>query len=349
MLAIYEKPGAHTPWQSINQLLDSQERLEWRSETCISYLFAPKTLSKLSALLYLLKTEQVSYAVQNQEQGDIAEKGVWISVRSFSQAEWQGDGHIAVGAGSNLFQLQSKLLEEKYELGLEDLAGRHHSIASFLLEAPPMGLFLRQEALSERLLQVEWVNGDGGIVKWGRGLPGMGGPCLSQLIWGLRNLKAVLVKVLFKAYPIPPERLLLNWSFLKRDELWKQFDRLRSLTATWERLDLVIPNDPLQKGFLLAQISGSKEEMKTFSSLCPEFARAETSDRLCQLRKFFEQQRFQFQPIKCREETERKELAGYCWYHGLTDQSWFVHPFSHNDTIDEPAEWKKRFWNCLNN
>lgn len=349
MQSIYEKPGAHTPWQSINQLLDSQERLEWFLKGSVTYLFAPKTLSKLSALIYLLKEERVSYSVQNQGEALASKDSVWISVRSFSEVKWLGEGCMAVGAGASLFQLRSKLFEENHELGVEDLSGRHRSIASFLLGAPPVGLFLRQEALAERLLQVEWVNGDGGIVKWGRGLPGSGGPCLSPLIWGLRDLKAVLVKVVFKVDPIPLERLFLSWSFLRRDELWDQFDRLHSLTATWERLDLVIPNDPLQKGFLLAQISGTKEEMRAFLNLCPKFAQAELGEKVFQLRKFFEQQCFHFQPIKCWEGAEEKESVGYRWYHGLTDQSWLVHPLSRNETIDEPPEWKKRFWSSLNN
>lgn len=349
MLAIHEKPGAHTPWLSINQLLDSQERLEWQSESDIHYLFAPKTLSKLSALLYLLKEEHIPYTIQNQGEVNVPKNGVWISVRSFSQIEWLGEGRVWVGAGSSLFQLQSKLFEEKYELGVDDLAGRHRSIVSFLLEAPPMGLLLRQEALAERILQVEWVNGDGGVVKWGRRLPGGGGPCLSPLIWGLGHLKAVLVKVLFKVDPIPAERLFLNWSFLERSELWKQFDCLRTLTATWERLDLVIPNDSSQKGFLLAQISGSQEEMKAFSEFCPTFGTAEMRDKASQFKKFFEQQHFYFQPVKYWGEAEEKEKSAYHWYHGLTDQSWFIQSGSlaNNEMISEPPEWKKRFWNCL--
>lgn len=347
MRAIREKPGIQTPWPSINLLLDSQERLEWCLEERKGYLFIPKTLSKLSALLYLLKEENVPYAVQYQEATDL-KQGVWISVRAFSQIEWLGEGRLAVGVGASLFQLQSVLFEKGYELGLEDLSGCHRSIASFLLQAPPLGIVLRQEPLAERLLQAEWVNGDGGVIKWGRGLPGMGGPCLSRLIWGMGNLKAVLVKVLFKVDPIPLARVFLNWSFLERKELWGQLDCLRSLVATWERLDLVIPSDPLQKGILLAQISGSKEEMEFFSQGFPEFARAESSDQAPHLRKFFEQQHFHFQPVTSLKEWNGNEGINYCWYHGLTDQTWVVHPSYRCERKEEPPEWKKRLEDCLN-
>ncbi|MBA2368096.1 MAG: hypothetical protein H0V82_03625 [Candidatus Protochlamydia sp.] len=326
-LNFYEKPGAITPWPSINQLLDPLERFATPS----GYVLAPKSLPKLSALMYLSKEEQL----------DIGEKCLAkLSLKTFSQVEWMGDECVAVGASCEMTALQNILFDQGFELGLENIKGSQN-IGAYCLEGNPRGIVLGQEPLQDRILEALWVKPDGGVVKWGKGLAAAGGPCLAPLVWGLSETPAVLIRLVFKASRVPPARIFLHWSFHDRGDLWDHFNLLRAFTSSWERLDLVIPENSKEKGFVLAQISGLEKEMEAFGSLCPLFQSAGFEDKAAHLKAYFCKGNFHFTsaPSVALMQASGKK---YKWHHGLSDSAWIISDKPIDLLEKEKPIWKKR-------
>lgn len=343
-----EMPGVETPWISINQLLNSHERFHlYPSAEEPFFLFAPKSPSKLSALLYLLKEEKICFCSDLLQDCSREKKyQVLLSVRALSEIAIHEEGWVEVGAGCQLAHLQSRLFEAGYELGVDTLFfSQTVSIGSFILQGPPSGIVLNQRRFSDCLFQVETVRPDGGITKWGKDLPYAGGMNFSTLIWGIRDLQSIPIKFTFKLFPQPQRRLYLAWSFYQQTAIWCHLDRLKAFTSTWERLDAVFSGHSGERGFVLAQVSGTEEEMKAFKNSCPDFDLAEQESKMALLKAFFNQQKLSFYPAG---RMDRNNLqTGYMWYHSLTDEAWVIYSketeFSVLNEQKDSLLWKQRF------
>jgi FAD/FMN-containing dehydrogenase len=325
MSHLREIPGVQTEWFVINQLLELDERFAVEQDGWKGCLFAPKTLSKLSALLYRLSELHLPYCIQGKgSQEKPLVHSVIVSVRAFSRFDWMDDEVLGVEAGSSLHLLQSELTQARLELGLEEWIWENgkRTVGSAIIQGCHSGLILRQREIKERLLGLELVKPDGGIVRLGRPLKSAcAGPSLHRLFWGIEQTDCVLTKAYFRVEACPQKRWTLAWRFEDRPSLWNHLHELKTFCQSWERLDCVIPGHQQEKAILLAQISGSEKEMEEFKALCPLFTEANDQNLLPILKEFFQKKGFSFIPVK---EMDDMKFEEYLWYHSLINCGWLI-------------------------
>ena len=345
-----EKPGAQTPWNGINQLLAPEERYEVKSSNWEGFLLAPKQSAQLAALLYLLHQHGLPFCVQGRgtTTRPEANQRIIVSARAFTQVYLQEDSVVEAGAGCTVAQLHGDLFTRKFEVSLEGdpLSSAKRSVGGIILSGRTAGIQLRQELFPSTILGVELVTWEGCQVKWGSGQrSAVAGPNIHKLIWGLQSLPAMITKVILKAYPIPPVRLRLLWSWREANLLWEHFHALKSFSTTWERLDCIFSSHPQEKKFILAQIAGLPEEMEAFKLLCPFYRKAEEKDEANNLKKYFIQKQMMAYPASVEQELLNGE---YLWYQGLDQRAWLIthRPWEEESVQSQPV-WKQRLWKSL--
>lgn len=345
-----EKPGAQTPWLFVNQLLTADERFEVCYAEWKGFLLAPKTTSSLAALLYLLHQHHIPFYVQGQKIKKNPSPACFVSARAFSHFLVHEGDVIEIGAGCSLMDLQPILFEKQLEVNVEEspLASPKQSVVDLILIGQTAGLQLKQENVVESLLGVEWITEKGCQLQWGGSQRScLAGPALHKLIWGMQHLPGVIVKIYLKAYRLPTVRLQLVWSFRYLDALWNQFDQLKRFSSSWERLDCVWSGKSKEQSFILAQISGLKEEMEAFTQICPDYHLSQPEDRRLQLKQFLNQQTLFAYPASKQQQLQPDE---YLWYHGLEERAWQLTPriLEKEEEQVEPI-WKQYLWESVKN
>lgn len=303
---IKEKPGATLPWPEINRILMAEERFEIYSDKHLGYLLAPKTVSRLSAIQYLCQENHL--------------ESVQISTRALTRIETldPANGIVGVEAGCALRDLDAALFEVGMELGLSNWIwdGTRITVGEAIERGVCSGQLLQGKAPSNRLLGVELVRSDGGIAR-----VGTAGPDLPRMVWGNKMQLGTIAYARFQIVHSPKRRYLLAWEFTDRKALEHHLKDLTSFSSSWERLDSVLSGDFNQKGFLLAQISGTEKEMEQFEKFCPKIASAKREDYIYTLMTFLLKQEL------CFEVTSEKDALSkdnYMWHHTLTKRCWKV-------------------------
>ncbi len=336
-----ETPGAQTPWPCVNQLLAEDERFEVANVGQTRFLLAPKTPSRLVALLYCLHQQRIPF--------NASSVACCVSTRAFSHWMIHEQDVLEIGAGCSLRELQSSLFEKQLEVNVEEspLASSKQSVSELILSGQITDLQLKQENLSEALLGIEWITEQGCQLQWGGPQrSGLAGPTLHKLLEDLQHLPGFPVKMYLKTYHVPAMRLYLTWSFRHLDALWEQFHQLKRFSSSWERLDCVWSGQAQSQNFILAQISGLKEEMESFAQLCPGYLLAQRQDKRIQLKQFFNQQSLQAY-LSSKQSLQPDE---YIWYHGLTEKTWWLTPrlLASREESVKPL-WKQHLRESLNN
>ncbi len=109
------EPGASTPYPAINRLLDIDERYRLKWTDAQNYLFAPKSIQKLSALLFLLHEQGVKFSLSRQYLQ--SEKRIFISLQSINKVKLLENDVVEVQAGFELEELHRWLFEQGREVG----------------------------------------------------------------------------------------------------------------------------------------------------------------------------------------------------------------------------------------
>jgi hypothetical protein len=338
-----EKPGAHTPWTEINQLLAPDERFEVSQSNQQGFLLAPKHSSQLAALLYLICRQGVPFSVQGRGTSVHPNHSLIISARAFSQLIFHEKGVVEVGAGCPLSHLHQFLFERKREIPLEEdpLSSPKQSIAGLLLSGKTSGICYHQESALETILGIEMVTFEGSRIIWGgHQKSALAGPTLHKLIWGLNSIPAIIVKIILKTYPIPQKRLRLTWSFRDKDMLRDHFLSLKNFSCTWESLEWVLSGQKTEQGFIFAQISGLETEMEGFSQLCPGYPIAQQHGEKIDLKNFLKQKRLQAYSVSADQLLEPGE---YLWHQALNKKTLLMTHHSLNEKNDSRPLWKERF------
>lgn len=346
-----EIPGAITPWLAINQLLSADERFTIQSSQK-QLLLAPKNVTRLSALLYALQEEKQSFAIIGRGATQPSDS-LLISTRAFNQIQLIENEIVMIEAGCDLRTLQAELFSMKVEVGLEDQFGlvNRRSVGSILLKGMDSGLRLREKPVKERLLGVELVKKEGGIIKLGREyLAASAGPALHQTIWGMQAIDAILTKAYFAVSPLPPVRQFLWWTFADRVHLQDHVRLLQQFTSSWERLEIILPSCQKEKGFVLAQLSGLEEEMEAFNQRCPAIKEAQKGDRREELWRFLSEQGYCFHLNSTRQELTSTASNGYVWEQPLAKQQWLAKKMTDKTDKQEALPfWKQHLMACLRN
>lgn len=330
-----EKPGAETPWSSINDLLKGDERFKAIYPDWQGFIVAPKTLSRLSALLNVLNEEQLDFHVQNQYASfpfAPIQHSLVISLKSFNQVRLINNQGVEVEAGCDLNTFSISLFAQRYEVGLEEgIDGEGKGTVGWeIIQGMRSGLLLRQQSPMERLLAIEWMNREGKVIKLGDENEGAhAGPAIHRLIGGIQTFNGILLKAYFKVHPLPPVRLSLCWSFEERKALGNFLQQLQQFTSSWERLECVIPGHLQERGLIMAQISGVEEEMEAFKQCCPSFHESLLVDKRLSVKKFLLQQGLfltRMQPEQQPEWNTQQVIpvGSYVWYHVLTGDCWLA-------------------------
>lgn len=351
-----EKPGISTPWTNVNQLLAADERFEVVEEDWQGIILAPKSAPKLAALFYLLKEHQQPFHLMGRghEWPDIAQRlSLFISARAFQHCEMNQNGVVTIGAGCDAKVIHNYLWNKGYEISLEEEmeAESKRSIASLWMRGCQPGVILRDKPLQERLIGVELVTCAGSLVRFGRSLKStLMGPMFQQALWGMQNINALITQLFVEATPRPTHRLHLSWTFKSQPDAWKHFDVLKQTVHSWERLDCVVSGRSHEQHFVLAQISGSEEEMRAFESICPQIAKAGRADQTSGLRTYLRNQGHHYRIFSREKLCDALQISDYAWYHGLTNQGWLITPCSDlfkKEPLTIP-EWQHRLNVCLN-
>lgn len=284
-----EIPNGVTPWKSINQLLFPQERFERISPDWKGFLCAPTHPSRLAALLYSLREENIPFCVDQESSNST----LVISPRAFLHLDWYEDGVVEVGAGCSLSLLQQFLFERKQEVMLEEdiFSSSKERMIPLILSKRIANIRSRNESLVDSIVGMELVTWEGGQVKWGgkwRSSPP--GPAFHQC---LDHLPGIVVKIFLKTYPIPEKRLRLAWSFKNRKELWEQYEALSQFSQSWEYLDVVLSGDSSSRGYIFAQISGFFEEIELFTKRCPGYGESSQKGERIEVRKYLRNRKLQ--------------------------------------------------------
>lgn len=341
-MTIFEKPGASTPWPSINQLLAPDERFAVESLSRSHYLFAPKHPSQLTALFYLLNQQKIKFEVQ--EVFSHSDLQAMVSARAFSQLHFYEEGVVEAGAGISLYELHQFLSDVKQETSFEEapLEISKQPVGQLLLSGRTSGLRLRQDSFREALLGVELVTFDGSLLKWGGKLKGGSpGAQLHRLLPGLKSFPGMIVKLYLKTYPVPPSRLRLAWSFDTKKELMHQYQALKNFSSSWEYVEFIVSGKERDKGFIFAQISGLSEEMEAFSRSCPGYSNALQKGERNQMKKFLQQQ----QQLKAYPVSPDQSLdpGEYLWVQEGGSKAWRLTCQDVEEEGDSSPEWEKRF------
>jgi hypothetical protein len=347
-----EKPGAQTPWADINLLLKPNERFEFIRGASRGYLFAPSNPSCFSALLYIMNREKILYETEGRGSQQAKKKSgpIVVSSRALRDIVFVGNSVVGVEAGCDINTFHSVLYADGYESGLGGwiLSGDKRSVGGALIEGCCSGLILRGVPLSNHLCGTEIVADDGTLLKWGGARSFSPGPALHQLLCGVKSIPGVLLKCYFTVFPVPAKRLFLAWSFFDRKELQFHVGLLQSFASSWERLDCVIPSNPHEKGFILAQISGLNEEMERFKNQCPGFGTALQEDRVSTFRDFLLRKKLTVHSFEGSDLFDLPANSLYAWHHLLTGNGFYLStdPVLKRDLRPEPI-WSERFRNSL--
>jgi len=341
-----EKPGAQTPWPTINQLLLPDERFEVQGPHWKGFLLAPKHSSQLAALFYLLHQQGIAFCVQGRgttTSDPQSYHSVIVSARAFSQLFLHDqEGILEAGAGCSLSHLHQFLFERQQEIALEEdpLASPKRSLAGLLLSGKVMGIPYRQENLSATILGIEWVTWEGCQITWGGcQRSALAGPAMHKLIVGLHSLPGMIVKTILKTYPVPQARLQLAWAFREKEALWEHVESLKEFSSTWECLDCVQSGQSTDQGFVFAQIAGFQEEMEAFRHFCPRYSMARQRNERLALRNFLKQQKLHSESTSFDQWLEPGE---YLWYHALHQQGWWMTSKCLEKKLDSQPIWKQR-------
>ena len=344
-----EMPGAQTPWTDINQLLAPDERFEVNALNGKGFLLAPKHISQLAALLYLIFKQGLAFCVQGR--GTTAyydpHHSLIVSARAFSQLILHENEVVEAGAGCSLSHLHQFLFERKQEVALEEdpLSSSKQSIGGLILSGRTSGICYRQEQVLETILGIEFVTWDGSQIKWGGNQrSSLAGPAMHKLVWGLNSFPGVIVNIILKTYPIPQKRLKLAWAFRQKEALWKHFQSLKTFSYTWESLEWVLSGQAEEQGFVFAQLSGSKSEMEAFSQLCPSYPLARQQDERLQLKNFMKQKSLKVYSVSNDQKIETGE---YLWHQELDQRTWWMTNRCLKEKIHPQPLWKQRFWKTL--
>lgn len=325
---LIEIPGAKTPWSDLNSLLPPEERYAIQSTEFKGFLFAPKDRLRLSAVLFLCQQHGLKVSVETPLLGC----QVVISVRGMTHIETIDpiSRYIGVEAGCRLCDLEVKLFEQGQELGISDYVWKNakSSIGSVIARGACSGLMLQGQTSYSRVLGIEFVRFDGGVIREGSSLlVPSAGPQLHIRHWGGYGEFGIITYVRCEMMRIPESRLRMAWAFEDKRELENHVMELLNCTSTWERFDIVVSGHPNQNSFVLVQISGAFEEMNAFKKICPRISMAMQEDYVNKLRSFFQSQQFQFsktdiQSMKCIF-SGNIPVDNYLWYHVLTQQAFY--------------------------
>jgi|GEM_PF-4888564 len=337
-------PGAQCPIPAINLLLKPDERFLINQE---SYALQPKTIACLKELLSILNEESITYRFMQKNRQ--FEKNEWIlSLQNLTRIELLEESIVSVEAGCKAETLKNFLYENGMEIGLSSRIDRGSvNISELIFDELKNGLKIRQLSLQDRILAIESVKSRGELLKWGWPLEGARpAPMMHQLISEIKELTGSIVKCVFKAERVPAMRLFLKWPF----ENWKIFKELEEFTSTWERLDCLIPADKNEKGCILGQISGLKEEMEAFIVHCPGGYRVMKEDQVHSFKAYFKQQKASYRTCRAAPLIDFNE-ADYFWYHGLIKEGnlIYINQELEIETALEQPLWKERVINALFN
>lgn len=347
-----EQPGAHTPWRAVNQLLARDERFEIKNSLGNAFLFAPKTISCLAALVYLLKQEGLSFRNISNRISDASFSSFipFISTHALVSCKWN-ESVVTVEAGCDLKTFHSILFQHGEEVALENTMDAHgqRTISSLIIEGLQGGGVLRQHSAHYRLQYIELLKFDGSFCRLGSMLAGATkGPLLQHLIWGIQTLPAIITRVSFKTEKIPEHRLQLAWAFKEKIELLSCLEKLQAFTCSWERLDCVYSGRSEEKSFILAQISGLYEEMEEFKKICPFYSLAMFDNPIPGLKNYFFKQKLKHLLVNFDQGIKYLTSVNYLWHHTLTDECWLIGP--ETIAVENPAvdfTWKEKFYRSL--
>lgn len=314
-----EMPAAETPWRRVNQLLAPDERFFISRGEKTKILLAPRHSSQIAALFYFLNQEGVGFSLRDL---DHQESTLIVTPRAFSQLHWHDHGVVEVGAGCTFSHLHSFLFEKKYEVAVEPppASSNKEYIVEALIEGRVGGIHSRGESSTEQLVGCELVAWDGSQLRWGAPHRAASpGPALHKLVGAGGELPGVVTKIFLKCNPVPQKRLRLSWSFRSQAELWKQFQRLREFSSSWELLDVVLAGDLSAISFLFAQIAGQKEEMDLVVERCPGLEVASQEDKRGKMERFFQQERLQARDASGDSQIRPGE---YLWLQEITSKRW---------------------------
>lgn len=357
-------PDGETPWPEINRLLKPTERFKIHDGVLSGFLLSPSSISGLSATLFLCHQLHVEVFFEFSSKSVHIESsphslGVIISTRALNRIDLYPapDNMVVVESGCLQHILDNHLQNNGFELGLQDWIWRTASVTlgELIAQGVHSGLILKKQLVTRRLIEAEFVKRDGTIVRLGCTTPASSigiGPV--PFVWGLQETIGILTSMRFQLVSIPEQRMHLTWTFTSLQELKKQISLLRLFADSWERLDVVLTGVKGQKNYILAEISGSEEEINVFKRECPSYEYAQQIDSLKVLRHYFSQQKHQFQKIEfhlsCKDYNEKidlvdKELkAGeYSWLHDDWHSYWLIGSEVKRDVIvNTVPNWLKR-------
>lgn len=317
-----EIPGAKTPWPDINRLLNPEERFEISNGPHRCFLFAPQSSAKLSATFFLCRENEIPFYTGFEI--TFWDK-VWISPRSLNHIHKldKDNSIVSVEAGCPLQELNASLFQAGCELGLSDWvhSTKRISVGQAIAQKTCSGEILQGKPILRRVIGLEMVQEDGMIAKIGENtLSGAKGPFFQESLMEISKQETVTL-LKFQILPIPESRLFLNWSFKTPQGAIDHKNILKQTITSWERLDLIIPENSQENTILLAQISGTKEEMTSFQKICPHIDLSTEEDTLNQLKHYFKENTYQF---SASNETDELSTQAYHWIHALTGKKWLV-------------------------
>lgn len=262
-----ERPGAITPWKAINRLLGHEERFCVNEKQGFYHLLAPKEASRLAAVLFALQEEKIPYAIEEASGCPCV-----LSTRSLNRVLAIDLAHqsVSVEAGCFLSDLESKLYEFKLETGLVDWPWKRRRVrlADLINEGCLSGEKAGMIDPWERILEVRLTLANGGnlnlggkslVPKPGGGLPG---PFFCR---ASADFEGVATSFRLRLSPVPEVRKRFCWKTGSLKEAMHLLESLQTLCQSWERLDTL--QSGLGKSYVLAQLSGTREEMAAFDEL----------------------------------------------------------------------------------
>jgi FAD/FMN-containing dehydrogenase len=344
-----EVPGANTPWLEIDKILKPDERFECiYHSVSIGFLFAPKSVSQLSALLFLCSERRLKTSFKIEINLSHSPQQVIISRRALNKIESIDsiNNIIEVQAGCTLQEIHSELFAYRLELGLSPWIWQkdHATIGSLVEHQSCSGVLLQRKSVYSRLLGIEIIKPDGGLVKIGNQLLGSSlGFSIHKAILGTENFLGLLILLRFQVLPRPQKRIQLVWSFNNIDHQMFFFNQLKMKIKSWERLDLILSGNAKEKGFIIARISGSEEELRQFEVLCPGYKDSLKEDYAVTLLDFFHHKKLHF--FQTLFQPKNLAAQNYLWYHSLTNVCWTI---TENDLSSELVPPQSNFLDLIN-
>jgi len=316
-LQMSEKPGAQTPWSQINRILPAEERFEVHAADWKGYLFAPSQPSSLTALLYLIRQDDLKVCIDhgNGNKKPLHHHHAILSTRAFVQKLFHEQGIVEVGAGCTLGQLNGFLLEKKQKpiLLANPWVSTKSQIGNLIFD-------IREKCHLKNLMGLGFIALDGSKIDWG-GIHGYArpGPFMHKRLMDKNDFPGILIKSLFKTDPLSPHRLQLAWKLKEKKSAWEKFYKLEKLCSCWDLLEIIIAGEESQYSFVFCQISGLQEEMEAFAEICPGYDEAIKEGMRENYFDYFRQQALI--PVKINAKANHLIKPGeYLWkQHGLAE------------------------------